>query len=735
MMIKTAFIIYLVVLVLSPLLFATVHTFAYTFTFLGILAATLLLLKSYIIKNVGQAPSSEGRERFKKGGFGTNFCSYQFRLPSTLMNPLYLVFLVFLIIQMIPLPGTLLVKLSPEAKIAGDMSMPAVSALAPSGITGRWHHLAPYIYPVRMSLVRWVVYGLLFFGLIQTMNSRRRIETAIIMVLAAGCFEALYGIIQTYSGQSHIWWFKSLAGPRDVSGTYINRNHFAGFMGMGIILAVAYAGALSDRNKSGQITSGYNGGIRAKLLKYLSGERIFTRRFLIIFAGVVMGLGLILSASRGGIISAAGGLLMMGLFFAFRKDHRRKGIIILVLFSLTAIYAFHIGIDYTLGRFQVIDKDFESRARYARKTMDISADYRFTGVGVGNFPYAYPRYQDQEDKGDFIEYAHNDWAQFLAEGGRAGILLLLAGTGYYLFGTIKLCAGRRDPFAVCLGIAPVAVLFAVAGHSFFDFNLHIPANFLMLTAIAAIGTGALQMERRHHRQASELSYRFLSFRRGAVPVLLLSVILILLTGIWIIRHFMAEVHCNTIITSPLNLDQHPPLEEIQKAIYWDGGNAEYYHKLATALMKIRDQEAQSGSRGGGTSSQPNEKCYQLNRPIIAALEKAILLNPLNAEYHTRLGWEYSYLWREADYMSKWLPAADISMERASYLAGNWALNPRLHVDLGNYWTMRSKTFGPHDPASEETWIKAIWHYHKAQEMDNSKGLDEEIKRYVKMMRG
>ena len=721
-MIKIAFIVYMVVLALSPLLFATVHTFAYTFVFLGILGVSLLLLKSNII--------------VARKGVG----SYQFRLPKTAMNPLYILFLVFLIFQMIPLPDSLMVKLSPEAKIAGDMSLPAVSATVPSGPAGHWYSLAPYTHPVRMSLVRWVVYGLLFLGLTQAMDSRKRIEAVIVLILAVGCFEALYGIMQTYSGESHIWWFKSLSGFRDVSGTYINRNHFAGFMEMGIILAVAYAGALSDRNKIGHIMSGRKSGIRAKLLKYLSGEQIFTKRFLIVFAGVVMGLGLILSASRGGIISAAGGLLLMGLFFTFRKDQRRKGIIILVLFFfLTTIYAFHIGIGYTLGRFQMIDRNFESRARYAHKTMDLFADYRLAGVGVGNFPYAYPKYQAPEDKGDFIEYAHNDWVQFLAEAGVAGLLLLLAGMGYYLVRTIKLWLGRRDPFAVCLGIAPVAALFSIAGHSFCDFNLHIPANFVMLTAIAAIGTGALHMERRHHRQTSGLSYRILSFRQGGIPVLLLSVFLIVWSGIWTIRHFMAEVYCNTIITSPLNLDQHPTVEEIHKAISWDGDNAEYHYKLATALMKIRDQEAQANPPSppfskGGMGGLSGERWHQLNRPIIAALEKAILLDPFNAEYHTRLGWEYSYLFRQPDYMSKWLPAADISMDRAAYLTGNWAINPHLHVDMGNYWTMRSKTFGPHDPRSEETWIKAIWHYHKAQKMDNSKGLREEIMQYVKRMR-
>lgn len=717
-MAKTAFIISLVVLGMSPLFFATVHTFAYTSIFLAILVAGLLLLKSNIITEHTPLAHLEigGKARlFNKIG------SYQFRVPKTPMNPLYFIFLIFLVIQLIPLPDFLLVKLSPEAKITGDLSLPAVGTLVPSGFRGQWHSLAPYIYPVRMSLIRWVVYGLLFLILFQTMNSRKRIEAVIILVLITGCFDAIYGIMQTYSGNNHIWWFKSLSGPRDVSGTYINRNHFAGFMEMGIILAVAYAGALSDKSK--KVSSGCKNTFNAKLLKYLSGEQIFTRKFLIIFSGILMSLGLLLSASRSGIISTAGALLLMGLFFSFRRDQRRKGIIILLLFFLTSVYALHIGIDHTLGRFQLIDKDFEYRARYTRKTMDLFADYRVTGVGIGNFQYAYPKYQAPEDKRDFIEYAHNDWAQFLAETGVVGLLLLVTAMGYYLFMTILLWLERRSSFAVCLGVAPIAALFAMAIHSFFDFNLHIPANFIILTAIVAIGTSALHVQR-HNRKTSGLAYNVLPFRRGGLPVLLLSIALIFWSVIWTIRHCIAEAYCHTAITSPLNLSQHPPVEKIYTAIAWDGGNAEYYNKLAIALMKIREQRT-------SVDGEANEKHSQTNKPIINALEKAIFLNPFNVEYHIRLGWEYSYLWKQPDYMGKWLPAADVCMERAAYLAGNWAINPHIHVDIGNYWTMRSGTFKPGGHKSEEAWTKALWQYHKAQELDDNKGIRKEITQYIK----
>ena len=47
---------------------------------------------------------------------------------------------------------------------------------------GGWHSLAVYGYPMRMSLVRWVVYGCFFFGLIATLKSRRRINVTVSFV-------------------------------------------------------------------------------------------------------------------------------------------------------------------------------------------------------------------------------------------------------------------------------------------------------------------------------------------------------------------------------------------------------------------------------------------------------------------------------------------------------------------------------------------------------------------------
>jgi O-antigen ligase len=699
---KTAFNIYLIILVLSPLLFGAVHTYAYTIISLGVLVGGLLL----VIKNIQKDPKTK---------------AYKIQFPRTSLNFAFLILLAFLVFQVIPLPDFLLEFLSPEAMVVARKSLPASITVISESPVREWFSLSPYYYPVRMSIIRWTVYVLFFLGLMQVLNSQRRIELTIFLILITACFEALYGLAEAYSGSGHIWWFKKMPHGFNVTGTYINRNHLAGLMEMCVLLAAAYAGALSTRKIRREIISDHKASLRGRLSRFLSGEQRFNKRTLILFAGAVIGIGLVFSASRGGMISAAGAMLCMSLFFIFRKDHRRKGFIILFLFFITSVYALHIGVEYPIGRFKYFYMDIKARARLAQKTMDMFDDYKGAGIGIGNFQYTYPKYQASEDKNVFIRHAHNDWAQFLTEAGIIGFCLFLAGIFYYVYRILQLWRKRTDPFAVCLGVTPFAVMIAMAIHSYSDFNLHIPANCLTLIAIIAIGYSALHLERHRGRDKTLHRYHTMYLKYKGILALLLVLGLIIWNGIWAMRHFMAEAYCNTVTNSTLNRDQNPPLEEIKKAIEKDRWNAEYWYKLARKSRKIRDSKM-------GNFEAGDEDRHRYQMEIIGAMEEAVRLNPFSAGYHIQLGWEYASLWKDPDYRHRWLPAADVSMERAAYFAGE--KNPYLHVHFGNYWTFRSKTINPAKSEWETAWSKACWYYKKAQSLEKRKKLAGNIVHYI-----
>jgi len=528
---RAAFAIYLTVLILSILLFEAMHTYAYTLMVLGVLTATVLVFLKNIKKDL-----RSGR--------------YLLHFPGTSLNLVFFLLLAFLFFQIIPLPDFLLEFLSPEAGVVGGKSLPASSSLGQGLGEKVWSMLAPYTHPVRMSIIRFTVYGLFFLGFIQVLNSKKRIDVAVLLLLITGCFETLYGLGQTYSGSEHIWWFKKRAYRGALTGTYINRNHFAGFMGMEVLLAACFAGALSSGRKRAKKESGRKQTLRSKISNLFSPEKKYTKLGLIVFLGVVMGIGVIFSGSRGAMISCAGAMFLMGALFVSRKDFRRNGLIVLSLFVLISVYALKIGAEKPIDRFTTLYSSFEARARLAKKTVEMFDDYRFAGLGVGNFKYAFPKYQAPEDEKIFVRFAHNDWAQYLAEAGVIGMALLLVCMAYYLVKTIRLWRKRTDPYAVCLGVVPLVVLAYIAVHSYSDFNLHIPANFLTLVTIMAIGYAALHLERHHRRDRMRYRYYELPLKyRGAV-VLVLIFGLIGWSGYWTIRHFMAEAYCNTVPIPP-----------------------------------------------------------------------------------------------------------------------------------------------------------------------------------------
>jgi hypothetical protein len=246
---------------------------------------------------------------------------------------------------------------------------------------------------------------------------------------------------------------------------------------------------------------------------------------------------------------------------------------------------------------------------------------------------------------------------------------------------------------------------------------------MVLVAIVAIGYAALHLENRHHRDRMLYRQRLIPLRPWGAILLVCAAGLILWCGVRTVRHFIAETYCSTDINITLNLDQNSPPERLRKAVAWNPENAVYPYKLSQAMMSERDRRMMGPVRDA-------EGWKRSHDPIIAEIERAIRLNPWNAEYHVRLGWEHSYLYDRPDHLTRWLPVADLCMDRAARFAGSWPQNPRLQYDMGNYWTMRSKTFGPKDPQSGVAWAKAVWHYRLGMSLEKRKKLPEDVRGYL-----
>jgi O-antigen ligase len=212
--------------------------------------------------------------------------------------------------------------------------------------------------------------------------------------------------------------------------------------------------------------------------------------------------GLILTGSRGGYLSALGSLL---LFIALSGTVLRQastrlfwrvggpGIVIAGLIGLAAFFSIHKNA-YLFERTQNM---FAGSARLARLEMWKAAIQQwklqpFFGTGSGTYLYYGRQFRSFQPEADPV-YVHNDYLQLLAEYGLAGGALFLIFLGSHLangwknfqrLGPRRVVVSRNLlSNSLALNLAALGAVAAYIVHSFVDFNLHIPANVLLLAFV------------------------------------------------------------------------------------------------------------------------------------------------------------------------------------------------------------------------------------------------------------
>src|ERR1041384_2300292 len=95
--------------------------------------------------------------------------------------------------------------------------------------------------------------------------------------------------------------------------------------------------------------------------------------------------------------------------------------------------------------------------------------YQLSGSGLGTFFLAYPKFRSPEIVG-FVDFAHNDYAQFLIETGRIGAVLLALLVMYTAVHAVRVIWNRHDRFVCGVAFAGLMAMASIAIHSTVDFN-------------------------------------------------------------------------------------------------------------------------------------------------------------------------------------------------------------------------------------------------------------------------
>ena len=367
----------------------------------------------------------------------------------------------------LPLLGMLLlglIQLLPlrSAEAVDLLSIPAVKSLS----------LDPYATTLILADVATLfVY---FAAILVFTDTPHRLRILVRTITIFGFMLAIFGLTQSFT-TNKVFWVRELS-QSTAFGPFINRHHFAGYMEltMALPLGMLFAGSL-DRDK----------------------------RFAYIFAAVLMGVALVMTNSRGGVISLVAEILFLLVMSGFRKrktrevpekSQRIKRAALRAAFALSLIVALFAGVvllggESALSRFAgtVNSEDpTTGRAHFWNVTLDIIKAHPIVGTGLGAFPTVYTRYDSRN--GSFrLEQVHNDYLQIMSDGGIVGAALGLV----FVVMLFRYGFARRespDDYRSGVALGALAGCFAVLVHSFFDFTLHTTANALLFLVMAALAT-------------------------------------------------------------------------------------------------------------------------------------------------------------------------------------------------------------------------------------------------------
>ncbi len=426
----------------------------------------------------------------------------------------------------------------PSSRVAPIPMTPAL-ALYPLDAR-RWHPLTLSPAVTSASLLELVALATLFFLVLLYPFGAESARTAqvrfvrlmIYVVVATAAMVALLGIVEYAWWNGKILWCyqpRDWTGPLLVdspraSGPFVNPDHFANYLAL--TLPLATAGALFP-------------------LSFISWHERSKARLLFGGAAWLALIAVALSLSRGGGLAICVGVTsMLAMSFRWAPDFapailRRLGLgampLSIVTFALMAALTF-----YVIGRparsavgmrlVTTSADDFSARVGAWRATLTMIGEFPRFGVGAGGWPEIFPHYQPPpESRYYFFRTAEDDYLQFVAENGAAGLIILIAVAIVVIRAVVagaRHMPARRWPlFAGLIGGIGGGLV-----QEFVDSSFHIPANALLFAVLLALMLRVAFADPAGARESPKIAEA--AAHRSSLRLLLAPAVVILMIAAW-----------------------------------------------------------------------------------------------------------------------------------------------------------------------------------------------------------
>jgi O-antigen ligase len=340
-----------------------------------------------------------------------------------------------------------------------------------------------------LALLRLVTAASVFWIAVQLCRDASRAICLLYCIAIIGAIYAGYGLISHAVTPGYVPWVKSGAQPGFVSSTFMNRNSFATYGGIGLVAACG----LILRLYRHEFTS-VGGSVRFRIANFIEvtghkGAALLGLAFVILVA-------LLLSGSRGGIGATALALLVLGLLTIRRRKNgsaeQREAIIVFGALLLAATFlAFgDIFVEkltqqglYDAGRMQVY-----------MITIGSILHAPLLGYGYGTFADVFPMFHDQSLGTTGWTLAHNTYLEVFQGLGLLFGSVLVASVALLVLRSFKGAITRRQNETMPCVAASVAVLVGV--NALVDFSLQMQAIAITFMAVLGAGVGQSESSRR-----------------------------------------------------------------------------------------------------------------------------------------------------------------------------------------------------------------------------------------------
>jgi O-antigen ligase len=343
-------------------------------------------------------------------------------------------------------------------------------------------------HATRFFLIRLVIFFVFFAAALAFVPQGSRTKRIAVLIVVFGAAIAFFGILQRLTTPESIYGLRPT--PQAIPfGSYVNQHHFAGLMEMtsGIALGLLFGRGVTRERKL----------------------------FVAIAAGI-MGIAIVFTGSRGGLISYLA-VIAFAAAASFARQNARKmthdessnrgrnlsvmiagiGLVILVVGSVL-----FLGGEGSLLRGIGLQPDAgditSGRSHFWNVAWQIFLANPILGAGFEAFGAAFTRY-DTWSGMYRIEHAHNDYLQMLADGGILAFACVAAFVYFFFRKGVAALGGQNDGLHRSIVTGAMAGCFGILIHSFFDFPLRTPANafvFLLLVVLAVGNVGRGERSRR-----------------------------------------------------------------------------------------------------------------------------------------------------------------------------------------------------------------------------------------------